>query len=496
MKKLFFLFAVLFAFQMLNAQTTITVGAGTPTLDGVLSPGEWNATSITTSTGVTLNAMADGQYLYMAAHWTDTTESIYKNKLSFDGSTWTKTGDEDRIAFFFDMGLTGTDGANCATFCHIPVMSTTSGKADLWHWKAVRSNPMGYVDDNYVDSLNRQGDTGTSAAADNLLVNGRPSYMSTNGATVNPDFLAIDDAAYNGFDPFKTFVLPHVLERAITFDTLVTFTAGNYIPGYRLRIPTDDRASVMAAGKWESGAWTVEFMKPYDGTANDFAVVPGSSVNFTYEIFDNEGATHWQNGFDATILTLDFSAIPVPVELVSFNANSNNGIVNLQWTTATELNNQGFEVQRKFGSNNFVTIGSVSGHGTTTSPNQYAFTDKLLNAGKYIYRLKQIDFDGSFAYSSEVNVDVNFASKYSLEQNYPNPFNPSTKISFSVPQSSFVSIDVYNSIGQKITTLVNEQMNAGNYSVNFNAANITSGIYFYKMTAGNFTEIRKMILVK
>ena len=84
MKKLFFLFAVLFAFQMLNAQTTINVGAGTPTLDGVLSPGEWNATSNTTSTGVTLNAMADGQYLYMAAHWADATESIYKNKLSVE----------------------------------------------------------------------------------------------------------------------------------------------------------------------------------------------------------------------------------------------------------------------------------------------------------------------------------------------------------------------------------------------------------------------------
>lgn len=495
MKKLFFLFAVLFAFQMLNAQTTINVGAGTPTLDGVLSPGEWNATSITTSNGVTLNAMADGQYLYMAAHWTDATENIYKNKLSYDGSTWTKTGDEDRIAFFFDMGLTGTDGANCATFCHIPVMSTTTGKADLWHWKAVRSNPMGYVDDNYVDSLNRQGDTGTSAAADNLLVNGRPSFMSLNGTNANPDFLTKDDAAFNAFDPYGVMTA-HAYHKSVIFDTLATFNNGDFVPGFLSRIPTDDRASVRAAGRWESGIWTVEFMKPYDGTANDFAVVPGSSVKFTCEIFDNEGATHWQNGFDATVYTLDFSAIPVPVELVSFNANVNKGIVNLQWATATEINNQGFEVQRKFGSNNFVTVGSVNGHGTTTSPNHYTFSDKLLNSGKYIYRLKQIDFDGSFSYSSEVNVDVNLASKYSLEQNYPNPFNPSTKISFSVPQLSFVSIDVFNSIGQKIATLVNEQMNAGNYSINFDAANITSGIYFYKMTAGNFTEMKKMILVK
>lgn len=495
MKKLFFLFVMLFAFQLLNAQTTITVGAGTPTLDGVLSPGEWNATSITTSNGVTLNSMADGQYLYIAAHWTDATESIHKNKLSYDGSTWTKSGDEDRIAFFFDMGLTGTDGANCATFCHIPLMNTTSGKADLWHWKAVRSNPMGYVDDNYVDSLNRQGDPGTSAAADNLLVNGKPSFMSLNGTNANPDFLTKDDAAFSAFDPYGVLTA-HTYNKSVAFDSLATFNNGDFIPGFLSRIPTDDRASVRAAGKWESGAWTVEFMKPYDGTANDFAVVPGSSVTFTCEIFDNEGATHWQNGFDATVYTLDFSAIPVPVELVSFNAISQNGIVNLQWATATEINNQGFEVQRKFGSNDFVTVGSVNGHGTTTSPNQYTFTDKILNPGKYVYRLKQIDFDGSFAYSSEVNVDANFASKYSLEQNYPNPFNPSTKITFSVPQSNFVSIEVYNSIGQKIATLLNEQMDAGNYSINFDAANLTSGMYFYKMTSGNFSEIKKMILVK
>lgn len=440
--------------------------------------------------------MADGQYLYMSTTWSDTTESIYKNKISYDGNNWTKSGDEDRIAFIFDMGQTGSNGASCTAACHGDgKMRTDFGRLDLWHWKAVRSNPMGLVDDTYIDSVDRHGDPGTSAASNNDLVYGHPTYMSVNDPHANVDFLMTDNAALNAFDPFGVMTT-YSKTLSTSFDSLAAFSSGEFVPGYLLRVSTGDRASVLAAGKWNNGAWTVEFKKPYAGTATDFEIVPNSSVQFTYEIFDNEGSTHWQNGFDATILTLDFSAIPIPVELVSFNANVNNGIVNLQWVTATELNNQAFEVQRKFGTNNFETVGSVTGHGTTTSTNQYVFTDKLLNTGKYIYRLKQIDFDGSFAYSSEVNVDVNFASEYSLKQNYPNPFNPATKISFTVHQSNFVSIDVFNSIGQKIATLVNEQMDAGNYSVDFKAFNLPSGIYFYKMTATNFSSTRKMILIK
>lgn len=406
MKKLALLFFTLFALQIINAQTTINVGTGTPVLDGVLSTNEWNATSITTSTGVTLNAMADGQYLYMSATWNDATESIYKNKLSYDGSTWTKSGDEDRIAFIFDSGLNGTDGGNCATMCHVPVMSTNGGTVDLWHWKAVRSNPMGLVDDNYIDSVNRHGDPGTSATSDNALVFGHPSFMSGNDPHANVDFLLKDDAALNAFDPYGVMTT-YSKTTSTAFDSLATFSNGDFIPGYLLRVSSGDRASVMAAGKWSNGVWTVEFKKPYGGSEYDFVVAPGSFVSFTYEIFDNEGANHWTNGFDATILTLDFSDL--------------------------------------------TDVEGISGNMPTT---------------------------------------------YNLEQNYPNPFNPSTKINFSVPTAGLVNIDVFNAIGQKVTTLVNEQMNAGNYSVDFNAVNLTSGIYFYKMTSANYSATRKMILIK
>jgi hypothetical protein len=407
MKKLFLPFLILFVLQIVNAQTTISVGTGTPVLDGVLNSGEWNATSITTSLSVTLNAMADGQYLYMSAQWSDATESIAKNRLTYDGSTWTKSGDEDRIAFIFDMGVNGTDGADCQTMCHIPVMSTNGGTVDLWHWKAVRSNPMGFVDDNYIDAVDRHGDPGTSAATDNILLsNGRPSFMSITDPGANADFLTKDDEAFNAFDPFGVMT-SQTVNKSAAFDTNFVFANGDFVSGYLQRVSDGDRATVLAAGKWDSGVWTVEFKKPYAGTGFDFTVVPGSSVKFTHEIFDNEGSTHWTNGFNATMLTLDFSLI-------------------------TDVNDE---------------------------------------AG-------------------------NTPTDFTLTQNFPNPFNPTTKINFSVPQSGFVNIDVFNALGQKVTTLVNEQMNAGNYSTDFNAVNLTSGIYFYKMTSGNFTETRKMILLK
>ncbi|HAB53906.1 MAG TPA: hypothetical protein DCE80_17305, partial [Ignavibacteriales bacterium] len=148
-----------------------------------------------------------------------------------------------------------------------------------------------------------------------------------------------------------------------------------------------------------------EFKKPYAGTDFDFAVIPGTSVKFTCEIFDNEGSTHWTNGFDATILTLDFSSI-IPVELISFSATANGKEVNLNWSTATELNNYGFEIQRKALGGEFATIAFVKGNGTTTQKNEYSFIEKNIDEGKYFYRLKQIDLDGTTSYSKEVEVIV------------------------------------------------------------------------------------------
>ncbi len=185
----------------------------------------------------------------------------------------------------------------------------------------------------------------------------------------------------------------------------------------------------------------------------------------------------------------------LPVEITTFTANTKNGNVVLNWSTATELNNSGFEVQRKINSD-YKTIGFVAGNGTTTDVQNYSYTDNNVNSGNYSYRLKQIDFNGTFAYSEEVNVDVTSPVKFGLGQNYPNPFNPSTKINFSIPQNSEVTLTVFNVLGQEVKTLVQGFMVAGNHTIDFNAAGFNSGIYFYKLQAGSFSEVRKMTLLK
>ncbi len=187
----------------------------------------------------------------------------------------------------------------------------------------------------------------------------------------------------------------------------------------------------------------------------------------------------------------------VPVELTSFTATANGKEVTLNWSTATELNNQGFEVQRKFGSNDFVTIGSVKGHGTTTSPNNYTYVDKLTDAGKYFYRLKQIDYDGKYEYSQIVEVNWSPFITYKLEQNYPNPFNPTTTIGFGIPEKGSVRLSVLNILGEEIKVLLNEEKEAGYHSIDFNGSDLPSGVYFYRILAAkDFVSTKKMILLK
>jgi hypothetical protein len=186
----------------------------------------------------------------------------------------------------------------------------------------------------------------------------------------------------------------------------------------------------------------------------------------------------------------------IPVELTTFTASANGKEVTLNWSTATELNNQGFEVQRKFGSNDFVTIGSVRGNGTTTFPSQYSYVDKLIDAGKYFYRLKQIDYGGTFEYSNEIEVEARVLDKFTLEQNYPNPFNPTTKISWQSPVSSRQVLKVFDVLGNEVATIVDKAMDAGYHSIDFNASNLPSGVYFYQLQVGDFIETKKMILLR
>lgn len=194
----------------------------------------------------------------------------------------------------------------------------------------------------------------------------------------------------------------------------------------------------------------------------------------------------------------------VPVELVSFNAEIFNNRVELTWMTATETNNKGFEIQKCLTQTlsegesfqTWETIGFVNGYGTTTIPQSYSFADANLKSGKYFYRLKQIDFDGTFEYSNIIEVDFAPIRSFVLDQNYPNPFNPTTKISWQSPVSSRQILKVYDILGNEIATLVDEYKEAGRYEIEFDAAELASGIYLYKLQAGNFIETKKMLLTK
>ena len=195
----------------------------------------------------------------------------------------------------------------------------------------------------------------------------------------------------------------------------------------------------------------------------------------------------------------------VPVELTSFTAAVNNRNVLINWATGTETNNQGFDIERKM-NDQWEKIGYIEGKGTTTEPQAYSFTDKFnfkSYKGTITYRLRQVDFDGSYNYSNEINIDVDFTPKeYTLYQNYPNPFNPATTIKYALPFDSHVKISVYSILGELVSTVVDEVKEVGYYDLVWNASNYASGVYIYTIQAksidgkNSYNTVKKMMLMK
>jgi hypothetical protein len=187
----------------------------------------------------------------------------------------------------------------------------------------------------------------------------------------------------------------------------------------------------------------------------------------------------------------------IPVELVSFDASVTGNSVILNWTTATETNNKGFEVQRKTDNSDWEEAGFVDGAGTTTEVNTYSFNDNNLSHGSYSYRLKQIDYSGEYTYSKIAEAIVSLIpSEFKLSQNYPNPFNPSTIIEYEIPEDAFINLTLFDMLGNEIKTLLSEQKSKGIYKIQINADDFSSGIYFYRLKTDKFSEIRKMVLLR
>jgi len=255
----------------------------------------------------------------------------------------------------------------------------------------------------------------------------------------------------------------------------------------------DTQTSGQSSSDGGTGKTTAE-MKTKSTFTNAGWDFVGESANGNNDYWDIDGSKN--DGYPILYIT----NLTTPVELISFTAHRIGENIVLNWQTATEVNNYGFEVERYSLTatpvKTWKKIGFIEGHGNSNSPNEYSFVDADKLIGNVQYRLKQLDFNGCFEYSGIAEVEIIEATEFKLSQNYPNPFNPTTVIEFSIPCSGQTTLEVYNVLGQKVKTLVNKELKAGSYSYQFDANSVTSGIYFYKLQSNAYSQIKKMILLK
>lgn len=379
----------------------------------------------------------------------------------------------------------------------------------------------------------------TDGGATWALASNRPAAPATNVFGANTSFYSIGNTLWFGTGGASGATLANRVYRSASgVDGPWTFaTASNQFTG---SIAFNSPTGTGLVGYWQAtnslgrsidGGLNFTATTPSIGLTRGLEFLPGTNIGWAAT---STGLWRTQDGgvtWAAETLPLGFSSavfpkafvvnansyrvlvggnggqllrytVVVPVELTSFTAVVSGNTVNLNWVTASETNNQGFEVQRKVGDEGeFAAVAFKSGMGSTTERVEYTFADDIsgLNADKIYYRLKQIDFGGQFEYSDEVEVNTQFvADSYLLHQNYPNPFNPSTAITFDMPADNFVTISVYNSLGQQVTELYSGFTAAGRHTVNFNASELGSGIYYAVMkTADNsFRQTVKMSLMK
>jgi len=324
----------------------------------------------------------------------------------------------------------------------------------------------------------------------------------TSGLTNGEFFIALGD--FNIANANE--VVPSTSNGA--FKTLVNTSSSGYFI---------DPAGFTGSGDWSgsTGLRTFDllgggFISRFDLMLNSQSVVTSGGVEYRIGTFTIAGNTNGTlGGVPTNYITASdhlpvyadyyFYEIPAPVELSSFNGVLSGYQVDLHWRTETEVNNYGFNIERSSSSlgTSWETIGFVNGNGNSNSPKFYNFTDKDIQiSGTYNYRLKQTDNDGTFDYSKVVSVDVSMPGSYYLSQNYPNPFNPETKIDFNIPEKQMVTLRVYNTLGEQVADLINEEKDAGSYSVTFDASNLPSGIYIYRLTAQKTVLNNKMTVLK
>ncbi len=436
--------------------------------------------------------------------WSKITTPNYRNYSTF----WLN----DQVGF---IGQRGTSG----------IYKTTDGGTT---WNAL-TLPVGGTNGIWYDIYFQDANTGYACGTSNALIK-----TTDGGATwsvlTTPFSSGNTLYSMHGFGPNTFMIVGSASRWAYTTDGGATFTTG-LVPGtstalYSVHFSGNTGLIVGSSGRaWistDGGVnWTQQttnslstlysayMVSPLIGwiggsggtilyTTNGGAswvtpFSPLSSIHTTYDITSAGGYLFLVGGAGGHVIRT-FADPNIPVELTSFSASVSDNDVVLSWATATETNNSGFEIERKTGSD-WESVGFVAGAGTSTQPKSYSFTDANPGVSKVSYRLKQIDLDGTFSYSNAIEVSFNPVT-FNLEQNYPNPFNPATTIRFSIPDDANVKLDIYNASGELVQTLINTGMKKGFHSVNFNASGLASGIYLYKIEAGTFSSVKKMLLMK
>ncbi len=255
--------------------------------------------------------------------------------------------------------------------------------------------------------------------------------------------------------------------------------------------PGTDRSD--HAAFWNRGYGAILLIEYfYGGDFNDYY----HTANDLITHFNQEYYLRMSKAANGTLATLANISDIVPLELVSFSGYTIADEVTLEWVTASELNNLGFVIEHSIDGDTFINIGFVEGKGSSTVLSQYSFTDYPVNLKNNVlyYRLKQIDYNGRYEYSIVIEVAV--LASFTVEQNYPNPFNPTTTISFSIPESGDIKLSVYNLIGEEVAVLKDGYTEAGKFEVDFNGRELPSGVYLYKLQAGDFVQVKKMSFIK